>query len=123
MASSSLTSLERVVAAVWEEVLGRVGIGPNDHFLALGGHSMSVLQVSRRLLQQAAAAGQDVSPASALGILLSPEKLIHSPRLRIYCQMLARGGVRFMEGSHLVSDVKEERSSNGDNRDASQIDS
>ena len=35
------------------------------------------------------------SPASALGILLSPEKLIHSPRLRIYCQMLARGGVRF----------------------------
>eukprot|EP00913_Durusdinium_trenchii_P014384 g13491.t1 len=77
------------------EVLGRKGIGPNDHFLALGGHSMSVLQVSRRLLKLAAAAGQDVSPASALGILLSPEKLIHSPRLRIYCQMLARGGVRF----------------------------
>ena len=50
-----------------------------------------------------------VSPASALGILLSPEKLIHSPRLRIYCQMLARGGVRFMEGHDVVSeDVKEE---------------
>ncbi|CAK9089729.1 unnamed protein product [Durusdinium trenchii] len=93
--SSSLTALERVVAGIWEEVLGRKGIGPNDHFLALGGHSMSVLQVSRRLLKLAAAAGQDVSPASALGILLSPEKLIHSPRLRIYCQMLARGGVRF----------------------------
>ena len=38
-----------------------------------------------------------VSPASPLGMLLAPEKLIHSPRLRIYCQMLARGGVRFME--------------------------
>ncbi|CAE7639266.1 ppsB [Symbiodinium pilosum] len=93
--SSSLTSLERVVASVWEDVLKRKGVGPNDHFLALGGHSMSVLQVSRRLLALAAGAGQDVSPASHLGILLSPEKLIHSPRLRIYCQMLARGGVRF----------------------------
>ncbi|CAE7225065.1 tycB [Symbiodinium natans] len=93
--SSSLTALERVVASVWEDVLKRTGVGPNDHFLALGGHSMSVLQVSRRLVALAAAAGQDASPASALGILLSPEKLIHSPRLRIYCQMLARGGVRF----------------------------
>eukprot|EP00435_Cladocopium_sp_Y103_P027519 s1214_g6.t2 len=97
--STSLTSLERVVATVWEEVLGRKNqsISPNDHFLALGGHSMSVLQVSRRLLKLAAAAGQDVSPASPLGMLLAPEKLIHSPRLRIYCQMLARGGVRLMD--------------------------
>ncbi|CAE7892750.1 tycC [Symbiodinium necroappetens] len=93
--SSSLTALERVVASVWEEVLKRSGVGPNDHFLALGGHSMSVLQVSRRLVALATAAGQDASPASPLGIILSPEKLIHSPRLRIYCQMLARGGVRF----------------------------
>eukprot|EP00439_Symbiodinium_sp_Y106_P061742 s1710_g9.t1 len=93
--SSSLTALERVVASVWEEVLKRPGVGPNDHFLALGGHSMSVLQVSRRLVALATAAGQDASPASSLGIILSPEKLIHSPRLRIYCQMLARGGVRF----------------------------
>eukprot|EP00933_Yihiella_yeosuensis_P021614 TRINITY_DN17086_c0_g1_i1.p1 TRINITY_DN17086_c0_g1~~TRINITY_DN17086_c0_g1_i1.p1 ORF type:complete len:673 (+),score=125.58 TRINITY_DN17086_c0_g1_i1:223-2241(+) len=95
--SSSLTTLEEIVAKVWEEVLGRSGIGPNDHFLGLGGHSLSVLQVSRRLLGLAAAAGQDVSPASPLGILLSPEKLIHSPRLRIYCQMLSRGGVRFLD--------------------------
>ena len=27
-----------------KEVLKRPGVGPNDHFLALGGHSMSVLQ-------------------------------------------------------------------------------
>ena len=40
-------------------------------------------------------ANAQASPASPLGIILSPEKLIHSPRLRIYCQMLARGGVRF----------------------------
>mmetsp|Transcript_68412 Transcript_68412/g.222554 ORF Transcript_68412/g.222554 Transcript_68412/m.222554 type:complete len:897 (+) Transcript_68412:70-2760(+) len=94
-AATSLTVLEQVVAGVWGDVLGRTGVGPNDHFLALGGHSSSVLQVSRRLAALAFAAGQDVSPASHLGILLSPEKLIHSPRLRIYCQMLARGGVRF----------------------------
>eukprot|EP00928_Gymnodinium_smaydae_P046308 TRINITY_DN30849_c0_g1_i1.p1 TRINITY_DN30849_c0_g1~~TRINITY_DN30849_c0_g1_i1.p1 ORF type:complete len:929 (+),score=226.59 TRINITY_DN30849_c0_g1_i1:118-2904(+) len=98
-ATSSLTSLERIVASVWSDVLGRTGIGPNDHFLALGGHSMSVLQVSRRLLALAAATGQDVSPATPLAVLLSPEKLIHSPRLRIYCQMLARGGVRLLDAS------------------------
>ncbi|CAJ1453979.1 unnamed protein product [Effrenium voratum] len=106
--SAPLTSLERVVAGVWEEVLGRKGVGPNDHFLALGGHSMSVLQVSRRLLKLAAATGQDVSPASAWGILLSPEKLIHSPRLRLYCQMLARGGVRFWDSAEAAEPVKEE---------------
>ena len=54
----------------------------------------------------------EASPASALGILLSPEKLIHSPRLRIYCQMLARGGVRLMdvaEGDVVVGEpIKEE---------------
>lgn len=54
----------------------------------------------------------EVSPASAWGILLSPEKLIHSPRLRIYCQMLARGGVRLMdlaEGDVVVGEpIKEE---------------
>lgn len=94
-AASSLTAMEQVVATVWGEVLGRTGIGPNDHFLALGGHSASVLQVARRLSALAAAAGQEVGPATPLGILLSPEKLIHSPRLRIYCQMLAHGGVRF----------------------------
>jgi len=94
---SSLTALESIVARVWEAVLGRTGIGPNDHFLSLGGHSMSVLLVSRRLLALASAAGEDVSPASSFGILLSPEKLIHSPRLRLYCQMLARGGVRLLD--------------------------
>eukprot|EP00927_Polykrikos_kofoidii_P039727 TRINITY_DN34057_c0_g1_i2.p1 TRINITY_DN34057_c0_g1~~TRINITY_DN34057_c0_g1_i2.p1 ORF type:complete len:950 (-),score=153.20 TRINITY_DN34057_c0_g1_i2:257-3016(-) len=103
---SSLTPLERIVASVWEEVLCRSGIGPNDHFLGLGGHSVSVLQVSRKLLVLAASAGQDVSPASHLGMLLAPEKLIHSPRLRIYCQMLARGGVRLMdkESSEVVGE-------------------
>ncbi|CAE7649537.1 bacC [Symbiodinium microadriaticum] len=104
--SSSLTALERVVASVWEEVLKRSGVGPNDHFLALGGHSMSVLQVSRRLVALATAAGQDASPASPLGIILSPEKLIHSPRLRIYCQMLARGGVRFPGTDASVTEEK-----------------
>mmetsp|Transcript_42645 Transcript_42645/g.91469 ORF Transcript_42645/g.91469 Transcript_42645/m.91469 type:complete len:924 (-) Transcript_42645:216-2987(-) len=102
---SSLTPMEKVVAGVWGDVLGCSGIGPNDHFLALGGHSSSVLQVSRRLAALAASTGQDVSPVSQAGILLSPEKLIHSPRLRIYCQMLGRGGIRF-PGTDTTSEGK-----------------
>eukprot|EP00929_Paragymnodinium_shiwhaense_P009439 TRINITY_DN113615_c0_g1_i1.p1 TRINITY_DN113615_c0_g1~~TRINITY_DN113615_c0_g1_i1.p1 ORF type:complete len:905 (+),score=134.92 TRINITY_DN113615_c0_g1_i1:74-2788(+) len=115
-AASALTALEKTVASVWGEILGRSGIGPNDHFLALGGHSMSVLQVSRKLLALAAAAGQDTSPASHIGMLLAPEKLIHSPRLRLYCQMLSRGGVRLLDadaGEEVVGEepVKEEDAS------------
>ncbi|MBV9108331.1 MAG: amino acid adenylation domain-containing protein, partial [Gemmatimonadetes bacterium] len=32
--------LERVVAGAWREVLGREGIGPNDSFFDVGGHSL-----------------------------------------------------------------------------------
>eukprot|EP00971_Amphidinium_carterae_P107390 2127530-Amphidinium_carterae.1 len=48
---SALTKLEEVVAAAWGEVLGIASssLGPQDHFLALGGNSVSILRVSRHL--------------------------------------------------------------------------
>ncbi|MGH3695316.1 MAG: SDR family NAD(P)-dependent oxidoreductase [Pseudonocardiaceae bacterium] len=45
---ASETSLERDIAAIWEETLGVAGVGLNDNFLKLGGDSMLALQVVQR---------------------------------------------------------------------------
>ena len=64
------------------------------------------VQICRFELPAEQSANAQASPASPLGIILSPEKLIHSPRLRIYCQMLARGGVRFPGTDASVTEEK-----------------
>ena len=43
------TDMERLIASVWEEVLGVQPIGLDDNFLDIGGHSLSLLQVHHRL--------------------------------------------------------------------------
>ncbi|MBT5465558.1 MAG: amino acid adenylation domain-containing protein, partial [Candidatus Marinimicrobia bacterium] len=40
--------LERQLAAVWEDVLGREGIGIQDNFFEIGGHSLKATQVVSR---------------------------------------------------------------------------
>jgi len=44
--------LERTIAAVWQEVLGVPAVGVDQSFFDLGGHSMLVLQVHKRLEQE-----------------------------------------------------------------------
>ncbi|WP_257386260.1 non-ribosomal peptide synthetase [Tahibacter caeni] len=46
------TSLERQIAAIWGEVLGVVVSSANDHFFALGGHSLAAVQVLTRLRER-----------------------------------------------------------------------
>ncbi len=41
--------LERQVLAVWEEILGTTGIGVNDNFFDIGGHSLLAVRLHRRL--------------------------------------------------------------------------
>jgi len=50
---------ERRVAAVWAEVLGLAAVAPTDNFFDIGGHSLAVLAVHRRL---AGPAGTDLHP-------------------------------------------------------------
>ena len=45
------TALERRLAALWSEVLGRQPIGRHDDFFALGGHSLAATRVAARLRQ------------------------------------------------------------------------
>jgi iturin family lipopeptide synthetase A len=43
---------EEAIAAVWREVLGVPAVGVKDSFFDLGGHSLLVVQVHRRLAAQ-----------------------------------------------------------------------
>ncbi|MEU5534191.1 condensation domain-containing protein [Streptomyces sp. NPDC020362] len=45
---------ERRVTAVWQQVLGREGIGRDDNFFDLGGNSMLLMQVHEQLADEAA---------------------------------------------------------------------
>ena len=41
--------IEKTIAGIWAEVLGLPGVGIDDNFFDLGGHSLLVVQVQRRL--------------------------------------------------------------------------
>jgi acyl carrier protein len=43
------TSLERCIAAVWQDTLRRDDIGIHDNFFDLGGHSLALVQVHGKL--------------------------------------------------------------------------
>ena len=50
--------IEKTIAAIWQEVLGLPQVGTTDNFFDLGGHSLLVVQVQRRLQE---ACGREVS--------------------------------------------------------------
>jgi natural product biosynthesis luciferase-like monooxygenase protein len=52
------SALEKTIAGIWEQVLGRSSVGTFENFFDLGGHSLLVVQVQRRLHE---ACGREVS--------------------------------------------------------------
>ncbi|MDT8368397.1 MAG: amino acid adenylation domain-containing protein [Longimicrobiales bacterium] len=63
------TKVERTLAAIWADVLGSDGIGLDDDFFLLGGHSILATRVIPRVEDQ-------------LGVRLSLQRLFSSPVLR-----------------------------------------
>jgi hypothetical protein len=59
--------VEEILAAIWEELLGRGRIGRDDHFFELGGHSLLVMQMMERLRR--------------LGLSLQARRVFECPRL------------------------------------------
>ncbi|HEY6459095.1 MAG TPA: phosphopantetheine-binding protein, partial [Polyangiaceae bacterium] len=45
------TSTEKMLAALWQELLGVARVGAHDNFFDLGGHSLLCLQMTSRLAQ------------------------------------------------------------------------
>jgi glyine---[glycyl-carrier protein] ligase len=43
------TETERRIAAIWTHLLGRSGVTPLDHFLELGGHSLTAIRIAARV--------------------------------------------------------------------------
>ena len=57
------TEAEAVIARVWQEILGREQVGAEDNFFDLGGSSLLILQMQRKLRQ---ALGREVAVVSLL---------------------------------------------------------
>jgi acyl carrier protein len=58
LAAAPQSQLEKTIASIWQEVLGLPEVGMSDNFFDLGGHSLLVVQVQRRLRE---ACGHEVS--------------------------------------------------------------
>ncbi|RMT11375.1 Amino acid adenylation, partial [Pseudomonas coronafaciens pv. oryzae] len=75
--------LEKAIAAIWADVLGIEQVGRQDHFFALGGHSLLVMRVLAQVRQQ-------------LNLDVSPAALFAAPALRQFAERLvsAQGNAR-----------------------------
>jgi hypothetical protein len=58
LAAAPQSQLEKTIATIWQEVLGLPQVGMSDNFFDLGGHSLLVVQVQRRLRETS---GREVS--------------------------------------------------------------
>jgi natural product biosynthesis luciferase-like monooxygenase protein len=58
LAAAPQSQLEKTISTIWQEVLGVPQVGMSDNFFDLGGHSLLVVQVQRRLRE---ACGREVS--------------------------------------------------------------
>jgi amino acid adenylation domain-containing protein/non-ribosomal peptide synthase protein (TIGR01720 family) len=72
------TDNERILAAIWADVLGVQRVGRQDHFFELGGDSIVALQVVSRVRQQ--------------GLQLAPRELFQFPRLAELAQAARAAG-------------------------------
>ncbi len=70
------TALERELAQVWQDILGRTSIGLNDNFFALGGHSLRAVQLI-------------VAIESKWQVRLSLAEIFKAPTLRMFATTLA----------------------------------
>ncbi|HYO59951.1 amino acid adenylation domain-containing protein, partial [Archangium sp.] len=72
------TELERAVAAIWQEVLHMTKVGTNDRFFDLGGNSLSIIEVQKKL-------------STVLGLNVKLTKLFQYPTIALLAQHLSQG--------------------------------
>jgi acyl carrier protein len=67
--------VEKVIAGIWEEVLGRKRVGASDNFFEIGGHSLIATQVISRVKE-------------VLGVEVSLRQLFEEPTVRGLAQAI-----------------------------------
>jgi amino acid adenylation domain-containing protein len=82
-ASPPLTAAEKILAAIWEEVLDAKGVGADDNFFSLGGDSILALKVAAH--------------AGKRGLPLKVRQLFRFRTLRELAAHLEQGGARAAE--------------------------
>ena len=96
-------ALEMDIAAIWAEVLGVERVGRQDHFFALGGHSLLVMRVLAKVRQ-------------TLHLEVSPSALFTAPVLQQFAKRLstaqqgdARPPIMAVErsGAHMLSSAQQ----------------
>jgi len=80
------TPEERAVLSVWEEVLDRAGVGVDEDFFALGGHSLAAASVVARL-------------NDSLGIDLPPDAVFEAPTVAELAAVVAAARAAASTGS------------------------
>ncbi len=83
--------IEQRIAAIWQEVLGREGIGRNDNFFELGGDSIVSIQV--------------VSRARAAGIRFTPKDLFRHQTVCSLAAVAEVGGEVLIDQGAVSGDV------------------
>ncbi len=78
---------ERTLCALFEELLGRTGIGIDDDFFALGGHSLSALRLANRIQERIGA------QTSVPDVFAAPTVAALAARLRTEPQQVQERGV------------------------------
>ncbi|HTU59711.1 MAG TPA: phosphopantetheine-binding protein, partial [Polyangiales bacterium] len=73
------TSIERSLAAIWQDALAVARVGLTDNFFALGGHSLLVMRVVTRVRAE-------------LGVELAVRDLFETQDLRELAALIARAG-------------------------------
>jgi aryl carrier-like protein len=58
----------RLLAGIWQELLGVAPLSPDAHFFGLGGHSLLVMQMAARIRTE-------------LGVRIKPAQMMLSPTL------------------------------------------
>jgi amino acid adenylation domain-containing protein len=94
------SALEQAIAALWQDLLGVERVGVHDNFFDLGGHSILMIQVQRRLQDQ-------------LGRKLSMVDLLSHASVGSLARFLSGGGT---EDEAELAEVTERRAEEGKSR-------
>ncbi|MBC9915674.1 phosphopantetheine-binding protein, partial [Chitinophaga varians] len=70
---------EALLVSIWEEILGREGIGIHDHFFDLGGHSLKATRLSARIQK-------------AFGVKVPLQELFTRPQLSAQAAFIIAAG-------------------------------